>query len=90
MGFFGDDKPKVSGDEFHKVKSYLSEKGFSHRELEQLGGYFQGSMHEEGSQKGVDKHEVDRTVDWLREHKHHHSFSDGQIDTIEHAMKKHL
>ncbi|HEY4499398.1 MAG TPA: hypothetical protein VJH94_05075 [Candidatus Paceibacterota bacterium] len=92
MGFFGPDRgPHVSRDEFHnKVKSDLHAKGFNHRELEQLEGYFHWSLHEEGSQKGIDKHEVERTVDWLREHRQHHSFSDEQIEHINHALRKHL
>lgn len=91
MGFFGPDRSHVTRDEFHnKVKAELHAKGFNHKELEQLEGYFHGSLHEEGSQKGIDKHEVERTVAWLRDNKEDHRFSDHQLDHIEHAMRKHL
>ncbi len=88
---FNNSRPNVSGKEFSKeVKNELHNKGFSHRELEQLEGYFHGSMHEHGSQKGIDEHEIDRTVGWLRENKSDHRFDDKQIDHIEHALRKHL
>lgn len=90
MGFFGDSKPKVSHGEFHHVKQYLSQKGFSHNELTELEGFFHGDLNEGGSQSGISKHEAERTIEWLREHRHHHTFNDDQIGHIDHAINKYL
>ena len=90
MGFFDGFKPKVSGGEFHKVKVYLFGKGFSSRELTQLEGYFHGDLHEGGSNAGISESDAERPLNWLREHRHHHTFNDGQIDLIDHAFKKYL
>ncbi|OHA26450.1 MAG: hypothetical protein A3C06_02630 [Candidatus Taylorbacteria bacterium RIFCSPHIGHO2_02_FULL_46_13] len=89
---FGDSKPRVTKQEFHqKVRQSLYGNGFSHKELDQLEGYFGGDMHESGaSHSGIDAKEVDRGVTWLREHKNDHTFSPKQIDDIETEFKKHL
>ncbi len=94
MGFldFESSKPRVTHHEFkEKVRGNLYGKGFTHKELDQLEGFLGGDMHEGKSMdKGVDAHEIDRGVEWLKENRHAHTFSDEQIGHIEDELKKHL
>ena len=91
MDFFGNSKPQVSNNEYHhKVKAYLHEKGFTHHDLERLDGILQGSLNETGHDRGMDHHEIGRTVEWLSHHKHEHHFDDEKIGVIDHALRKYL
>ena len=89
---FDGSKPKVTQNEFkQKVRGNLYNKGFTHKELDQLEGFLGGDMHEGRSMdKGVDAKEIERGVEWLRGNKHSHSFSDKQIDHIDEELRRHL
>lgn len=73
-----------------KVRSSLSEHGLDHRDIEHVESVVQLSLDEIGSQRGLDRHEVDQVVDYLHANRHEHSLSDHQIETVKKVLHDHL
>ena len=92
MGFFSDDKPKVSPLEFtKKVRPALSSEGLSHEKLDRLQAIFEDKLKDTAaSQRGIHQSDLDATMNYLRGHKDSHLFSPHEIDKIETELKKHL
>jgi hypothetical protein len=98
MGFFNDvfggsSKPRVTEDEFKKVRSDLALDGVSEKHRDRVEGIFSGDMHEKatGSQpKGIDKDELEMRLKWMRENKDKHGLSDSEITIVENRLKKRL
>lgn len=88
-GFTGGSR--VTPMEFRtKVRSSLATHGLSHRDIEHVEGVVQLSLDEAGSQRGLDRHEVDQVVDYLHNNRHEHSLSDHQIEAVKTVLHAHL
>lgn len=94
MGFFGSSRPRVSKDEFRKVRNDLSAiADLSHRELDQLELMLDSALFEKREEdQGIDETEIEQFITRLRDLKFRdaHTFSDKQIDSIETVLKKYL
>lgn len=93
MGLFStfSSSKSVSPTEFHdKVRTTLRSRGLSERDVDHVSQVAKLGLDESGSFRGLDKREVDQTIQMLREHKSSHSLSDHQIDTVDEVLKSHL
>ncbi len=73
-----------------KVRESLSTHGLSHRDIEHVESVVQLSLDEAGSQRGLDRREVDQVVKYLHDNRHEHSLSDHQIKSVETVLHAHL
>lgn len=81
----------VSPTEFHnKVRSALRTKGLSERDVDHVAQVVGLGLEESGSHRGLDRHEIDQAIKFLRENRESHSLSNQQIDTVEEVLKAHL
>lgn len=77
--------------EFHdKVRSDLASKGLSHRDIEHVESVVRLSLDETGSQRGLDRHEVDQVVEHLHNNRHEHSLTDHQVAIVDEVLREHL
>lgn len=91
MGFFSDSKPRVTKDEFIKVRSELVSHGFTTKELNELEEIFRGDMYEEREMDaGIDEFEIDNAISWMRNHTDIHHMSPEKINIIETKLKERL
>jgi hypothetical protein len=91
MGFFSSDKPKVSKDEFKKVRWYLFGKGWNSNELDLVTSFFSGSMDESGDfEKGLDKNEIAQGLETLKENERIYHLSNKKLLELEEALNKYL
>ena len=91
MGFFSDSKPKITEEEFKKIRAHLYNVGFSSDQLGKIEGIFRGDMYEDSeSDNGIDAKELERAIKWMRENMHVHNISEQKIDILEEEMKKAL
>jgi hypothetical protein len=67
--------------------SALRAKGLSKSDIDNLKKVFRGDLEGAREERGIDRHELERGIKWLREHKGKHSLSSGQIDKFEEQMK---
>lgn len=90
MGFFSDDtKPRVTADEFKKVRSALSVQGFSTKEINRVEEIFRGDMYEEKeADNGVDEFELKAAITWMKAHSDEIYLSERQINIVEEEMMK--
>jgi hypothetical protein len=88
MGFFLDDtKPRVTKEEFQKVRSALSANGFTMKELDQVEEIFRGDMDDERDiDKGIDEFELKDAIAWMRTHESIHHISSDKISILEKEM----
>ncbi len=88
MGFFGQDKPNVSENEFHKVCSELYSKGFNSTEVNKVKQVLRGDLAESGpNQKGIDSKEIDNAVSFMKKNR---TFSESKIQAIEEHLRNRL
>lgn len=93
MGLFSTfSAPKsVSPTEFHdRVRTALRDKGLSGRDVDHVTEVVKLGLDESGSHRGLDQHEIDQTIQALRENRGDHSLSDHQIDTVDEVLRSHL
>ncbi|OHA13980.1 MAG: hypothetical protein A2909_01695 [Candidatus Tagabacteria bacterium RIFCSPLOWO2_01_FULL_39_11] len=90
MGLFSYNKPKITEKEFKKTNSIFNIKGFTMKERDKVKQIFRGDMDEKGVQKGVDKDELAKGIDWMRKNPKSHEISGKKIDIIEEKLKKQL
>ena len=97
MGFFNDifgtQKPRVTDKEFKKVRGDLANQGFSKIQRDRIEAIFKPDLYEtptEAHKKGLEEGEINARIQWLRENKSKHNFSDHQIDEVEADLKKRL
>lgn len=91
MGIFGDSTPKVSNSEFHRVRQSLSQRGFSHQQLERVQVMFDSSLAGHNDKlRGIDQKELESTISAMKDHEHANLFKDHEIAAIEEEMRKHL
>ncbi|MFA6227111.1 MAG: hypothetical protein WC631_01345 [Candidatus Paceibacterota bacterium] len=88
MGFFSDDtKPRVTKEEFQKVRGSLSANGFTLKEINRVEEIFRGDMYEEREKdKGVDEFELQNTIAWMRANMSKHNLSEPKIAILEREM----
>lgn len=98
MGFLNDilgisSKPRVTKDEFKKVRSDLASHGMNERQRDKVESIFSGDMYEKATEThptGIEKDEMEMRIKWMRENKDKHSLSDKQIDEVEASLRKRL
>lgn len=89
MGFFGS-KKGVSSREIRDVRGHLRARGFSHADIDNVMKVFSGHAGERGIFRGIDKHEIEQGVRWLKDHSSKHTLSSEQIKKLEVALKEKL
>lgn len=91
MGFFSDNKPKVTKDEFKKVCTDLYYKGWNHKELDLLRSFFDSSLNESREAEiGLDAAEILQGVTQLREHDEVYHINEQKLKALEEVLKKYL
>jgi len=90
MGIFGDNKPKVTKDEFKKVRQELYSRGVKSDKLNRVDQVLHGHLDESGIDKGIDAEELEKSIEHMREHKKDVRLSDSDIDKVEESLKKRL
>ncbi|MES2213805.1 MAG: hypothetical protein V4465_00205 [Patescibacteria group bacterium] len=89
--FFDDTKPHVSKEEFKKVRNSLAMHDFTSKELDLVESFFSGDMNEERSiDKGIDKDEIERGVEALRNNPEVYHLSEKKLTILEEKLKEHL
>jgi len=91
--FWGSNKPRITPQKFKKVRSDLAAVGFSVAKRDRLEGIFSGDMNgvvTATNPRGIDSKELEIKLEWLRDNKNKHNFTDNEIDKIEECMKKYL
>lgn len=93
FGNSGSSKPKVTKEEFKKVRGDLSVHGFTEHERDRVEEIFSGDLYEQvnsSTPKGIDEQEITDRIAWLRTNKDKHPFSDQKITIIENTLRKYL
>ncbi len=91
MGFFDSAKPKVTKEEFRKVRNYLYSSGFNHKELDQVSEIFYADLDESSSlEQGISGEEIDKGIQWMRANMSVHHIPSSKIDLLEKALKEKL
>ena len=89
MGFFFNTKPKVTKEEFKKVRNSLYLSGFTHKELDQVEEIFRADLDEsQNYDRGISNEEVDKGIRWMKENLNIHHISAHKIDILEKTLKK--
>jgi response regulator of citrate/malate metabolism len=89
--FFSNTKPRITKEEFQKVRSSLSANGFSARELDEVEEIFRGDMDEERDfDKGIDEKEIEKAIAWMKENENIHKISQSKIDILERELRERL
>ena len=88
MGFFFNTKPKVTKEEFKKVRNYLYSAGFTHKELDEIAEIFRSDIDEsQNFEQGISKEEIDKGIQWMRANVNVHHILSSKIDILEKALK---
>ena len=88
---FGSSKPRVGKEEFSRVLSNLSAKGFTQREREDLQKIFRADMYETSElEQGIDTKEIEAAITWMRTNPSKHTFSTEQISLLEQELRNKL
>lgn len=67
----------------------LKAAGFNRREREAVRNTFQGNLNEpEASQRGIDKYELERSIQWMHDNPKSHRVSPGKLDLLKQIMQK--
>ena len=91
MGFFFNTKPKVTKEEFKKVRNYLYSMGFNRRELEEVSEIFRSDIDEsQNYEQGISGEEIDKGIQWMRTNLNVHHIPAQKIDILEKALKEKL
>lgn len=85
-------KPRVTKEEWQKVRSYLYEnKNFTQRELEEVEEIFRADLIEEKDiDNGIDASEITKGIQYMRTHKDVHHISDEKIIALEEQLIKYV
>lgn len=88
---FNSNKPKITEQEFKKAREGMAADGLSKKDRDEVEGAFRGDLHEGSAlEKGISAEEMERGIQWLREHKNTHPLSGHDIDIVEKQLKKRL
>ena len=90
MGIFDPHKPKVSEKELKEARTELRHDGLTARDVDDMSNILAGSLHEHGIDHGVDKKELERALDYMKEHPNAHHLSKSQLAKVEKELKKKL
>lgn len=92
MGFFDRPKKTISDREFRQIKENLhGAHDWSSSQVGKFESIFHGEMSEKGAMhKGLDKEEATRMLDWMKDNKHAHGFTDHHIETMREEFDKHF
>ena len=91
MGLFDSSEKKISDREFREIASKLrTDHSWSDSRIKQVESAFLGDLGEEGAQRGIDKKEAAKRLDYLREHKSKYGLEDRHLDTLHQEFGKHL
>lgn len=86
--FFDSPKPRVSHDEYKKVRSTLSARGFNAEDLNDVDQLFHADLDESSDrERGIDRGELEKGIVWLRNNIGHHRLSAQKIAILENALK---
>lgn len=87
--FFNDYKPKISNEEFKKVRIALRTSRFTPAEVDRVESIFRGDLQESSDrERGIDKIELERGLKWMRENMSKHKFSEEKMKIIEEKMRR--
>lgn len=89
MGIF-DSKKIVSEDEFEDVLRECRSQGFNSRELRELEKIFRGDLFERGSNRGIDRKEMEEALKWMRKNVSNHRILPKKITILEELLKEKL
>lgn len=89
MGFFAP-SPKVTPDEWKKVRARLLGRGLSQRDVDDVEAVVSQALRETGSGRGIDKREVKEIIAYLKRDRGSHDLSDEQIERVEDALEDKL
>jgi hypothetical protein len=91
MGLFFTDKPKVTKEEYQKVRNYLYSAGFTHKELDQVNEIFYADMNESATyEQGISREEIDKGIQWMRDNLHIHHIPESKISILEKELNSKL
>lgn len=93
MGFFSTPKPRVTEEEYKKFRGDLAVNGMNEKRRNKVDQLFSGDMYEtvtDSEPRGIKLDELESRLEWLKENKSKHDFTDKEIDLIERMMRKYL
>jgi hypothetical protein len=91
FNFSSSTKPKVTKKELKRAAYQLDvHQGFSKKDVTDMRKVLSGHMNELGSQRGLDKKEIDASLKWMRNNMSKHSLSRKQVDKMEKELRKRL
>lgn len=86
--FFDSPKPRVSHDEYKKVRNALLARGFNAEDLSDVDQLFQADLNESSDrERGIDRSELEKGIGWLRKNIGHHRLSQNKIDILEEILR---
>jgi len=80
----------VTQYEFEDVLSECRAKGFNRTETDKVENIFHGDLFERGSQRGIDKWEIEERLKYMRENISKHRIPRPKIDILEEILKEKL
>jgi|AntAceMinimDraft_17_1070374.scaffolds.fasta_scaffold04753_5 Ca2+-binding EF-hand superfamily protein len=89
MSLFGYE-PNISEKEFMQVRADLRQKRFTPREIKEVEKIFRGDMKEDGAQRGIDRNELKKGIDWMKKNLSSHRIPRKKIDILEEELIKKL
>lgn len=91
MGLFGSSKPRVTHDEFADIRSRLSSRGFSERQIKDIRMIFHGALDEsEKDKRGIDAREIEAGILWMKDNMRIHSVSEEKIQMLKELLEEEL
>ena len=86
--FFDSAKPRVTKNEFQKVRSVLMSKGFHPQDITEAEEVFHADLDSDGaSWSGISGKEIDAGISWLKNNIGKHRFSEQKIEILENALR---
>lgn len=86
--FFNSPKPRVTKEEFKKIRNLLASKGFTPQDITEAEEVFRADLDEvHDGYSGIRAKEVDDGIAWLRHNIGKHRLSEHKIDVLESALK---
>lgn len=86
--FFDSPKPRVTKDEFKKVRNLLASKGFDPKDIAEAEEVFRADLDEvRNGYSGIRAHEIDAGIVWLKQNIGKHRLSEHKIEILESALK---
>ncbi len=92
MGFFWNTpKPRVTNQEWVKVRTSLFNRGFTKKEISWIEGFFQSSLNELRPQDaGIQSEEIAQNIAWMYANPTKHKIPEKKIPLLEDALRDRL